>query len=136
MLEILTSTATIINPQVNQTVHDTLLSLLQFALLGLSAAVSYGVKLWINSMQSSWKKAIAERLVKYAEQKIAPNDEKLAYVAQKMHDHFPRLSEEEIHHLLEEAVANLGSSDTVTVSTTATTPDGSATAVASSTPKV
>ena len=120
MLEILTSTATIVDPQITKTFHDLLLTILQAAALGLSLAVSYGVKLWINSMNSGWKKAIAERLVKFAEQKFLTNEDKLNYVSEKMSEHFPRLKEEEIHHLLEEAVSNLQPSTNISVSATST----------------
>lgn len=110
-LDILTSTATVVNPQLTATIHNTLVDLLQLTLLGLSAAASYGVKIWINSMNSSWKKAIALRLVKFAEQRLLGNKEKLDYVAKKLHEHFPRLGEEEISQLIEEAVADLPSSN-------------------------
>lgn len=120
MSNIITSTTTILNPQFNQVVHDTLLNLLQLAALGLSAGVAYGTKLWINSMNSGWKQTLATRLVKFAEQRLIGSPEKLAYVSQKLAEHFPRLSQEEINHLIEEAVNNLPGSTTTTTTVTPT----------------
>ena len=61
----------------------------------------------MNHLNSAWKQAIAKRLVAYASQKIDANGDKVDFVAQQMHEKFPRMSEEEIQHLLEEAVVNL-----------------------------
>lgn len=109
MFDLIASSGTILTPQLTATVHDAIVSVFSLALTGLVTAAGVGIKLWINSMQSGWKRALAERLVKYAEQKYLNNDEKLQYVSQKMSEHFPRLSQEEIHHLLEAAVHDLPS---------------------------
>jgi hypothetical protein len=107
MLDIISSTSTIISPQVTQSIHNTLTDLLQLVLLGVTTLAGLAIRTWLASMNSGWKKSVAIRLVKFAEQRLASNKEKLDYVALKLHEHFPRLSEEEIHQLLEEAVNNL-----------------------------
>lgn len=107
MNEIITSTATILNPQVSGAVHDLLLTALQAVTLLAVSGLTYGIKLGINSMNSGWKQKVAGRLVAFAAQRIAPNDEKRAYVAAKLHEQFPRIEEEEIDHLLEQAVVNM-----------------------------
>lgn len=107
MLDVIASTSTIVNPQLTSGVHDVLYSLLQLAAIGLTTGATWAIKLWINSMNSGWKQTIAARLVKYAQQRIPSNGEKLRYVSEKLHDHFPRLSVEEISHLLEESVSDL-----------------------------
>ncbi len=107
MLDVIRSTATIVNPEVTGAVNQLLVTGIQAALLALVAGLTWGVKLGLNSMKSSWKRTIAERLVKFAFQRIQPNEEKRAYVATKLHEKFPRISQEEIEQLLEEAVVNL-----------------------------
>jgi hypothetical protein len=107
MFSIFTSTATIVNPQLNAAVSSVLSDLLQVVLLGVVSLIGWAVKIWLNSMNSSWKKTVAMRLVSYAEQKIVGNDEKIKYVSQKINEHFPRLGQEEVQHLIEEAVVQL-----------------------------
>lgn len=107
MIEVITSTATIVNPELNGAINQLLVTGLHAALLALVGGLTWGVKLGLNSMKSSWKRTIAERLVKFAFQRIEPNEEKRAYVAGKLHEKFPRISKEEVEHLLEEAVVNL-----------------------------
>lgn len=106
MLDVITSTATIINPEVTGAVNQFLVTGIQAALLALVGGLTWGVKLGLNSMKSGWKRTVAQRLVKFAAQRIVPNEDKRAYVATKLHKQFPRISEEEIEHLLEEAVVN------------------------------
>jgi len=107
MFDVLTSTAGVMTPEVNGALNNLLLTGIHAGMLALVAGLTWGVKLGINSMKSGWKRTIAERLVKFAYQRIAPNEEKRKYVAVKLHEKFPRISEEEIEHLLEEAVVNL-----------------------------
>jgi hypothetical protein len=107
MFNVFTSTATIVNPQITQQIGNVLSDVLQLVLSLLVAGIGWAVKLWISNMNSAWKQALAKRLVSYAEQKIETNDAKIGYVAQQMHEKFPRMSEEEIHHLIEEAVVGL-----------------------------
>lgn len=107
MLDVITSTATIVNPEITGAVNSLLQTGIQAALLALVGAVTWGVKLGINTMKSGWKRTVAERLVKFAAQRFTPNEEKRAYVAAKLHERFPRITQEEIEHLLEEAVVNL-----------------------------
>lgn len=106
---IITSSATIISPAVNSAFNQTLNDLLQLACLLVVSGIGWLVKLGINNLNSSWKKAIALRFVSYAEQKIVGNDEKLAYVSKEMAEHFPRLDAIEIQHHIEEAVVELKS---------------------------
>lgn len=106
MLDVIASTATIMNPEVNGAVNQLLTTGIQAALLALVAGATWAVKLGVNSMKSGWKRTVAQRLVKFAAQRITPNQDKRAYVAAKLHKQFPRISEEEIEHLLEEAVVN------------------------------
>ena len=107
MLDVIASTATIVNPEVTGAVNEFLVTGIRAGLLALVAGLTWAVKLGLDSMKSSWKKTIAERLVKFAFQRITPNEEKRAFVADKLHKKFPRLSAEEIEQLLEEAVVNL-----------------------------
>lgn len=107
MTDVLTSTATIVNPAINSAVHDLLLSLLQLALLGLSTLAAIGIKKWKDSLNSGWKRALAERGVKYAEQRFTDNAEKRREVSKLLSAKFPRMTESEIEHLLEEAVWNM-----------------------------
>ncbi len=109
MLNVLTSTATIVNPAVTEGVHNILTDVLQFGLLALTTAATWAVKLGINHLGSSWKQAVAYRLVAFAENRIPTSPEKLAYASKKLSSHFPRLSADEIQHLIEEAVYNLKS---------------------------
>lgn len=110
MFEVIRSTAEIVNPQVNSAVNDMLNMGIKTGTLAITALLSWGIKLGISSMKSSWKRVIAQRLVSYASQRLDGSEEKRAYVARKLHEHFPRISEEEASHLLEEAVVNLKAS--------------------------
>jgi hypothetical protein len=110
MLEVITSTATIINPQITGAVNDMLTVGLKAALIGVTALLSWGIKVGVSSIKSSWKRAIAQRLVAYASKKLTDNESKRQYVAHQLHVQFPRISEEEANHLLEEAVVNLQTS--------------------------
>lgn len=107
MLEVAQSTSTVVDTQVATAVSQLMSLGLQAVLLALTTAITWGVKLGLNSMKSAWKRTIAARLVRFAQQRITPNEEKRKYVAVKLHERFPKISEEEIEHLLEEAVVNL-----------------------------
>lgn len=106
-MDVLTSTATIVNPEITSAVNDLLVTGIRAGMLALVAALTWGVKLGINSIKSSWKRQLAERLVKFAYQRITPNEEKRKYVAVKLREKIKRLSEEEAEQLVEEAVVNL-----------------------------
>ena len=106
-MNILASTATIVSPQITQQIGTVLNDVVQLALLLLVSGIGWLVKLGINHMGSTWKQSVAKRLVAYASQKIDANDAKVGYVAAQMHEKFPRMSQDEIHHLLEEAVVGL-----------------------------
>jgi hypothetical protein len=106
-MNVLLSTATIVNPQITQQIGNVLNDILQLALLCLISGIGWLVKLGISHMGSAWKQAMAKRLVAYASQQIDSNTDKINYVAMQMHEKFPRISQEEIHHLIEEAVVGL-----------------------------
>jgi hypothetical protein len=107
MFDVIKSSATLVNPQFNTAFNQLLTDALQLILIGLASLVSFAVREWMKSQNSGWKKMIAERLVKYAEQKITDNTDKQKWVADKMSEHFPRMKSEEIQHHIEEAVVNL-----------------------------
>jgi len=122
---VITSTTTIVNPQLTAAVHDFLYSALQLVSIGAATLVSYGAKIWINSMNSKWKQAIASRVVKYAEQRIIGNPAKLEYAKTYLKEHFPRLADDEVEHLVEEAVNNLSLAESSTLPTSSTPPTAS-----------
>jgi hypothetical protein len=107
MLDVLASSGTVVNSQVTAAIHNTLLDVLGLLLNVLVAGGIWAMKTWLASMKSDWKRALAERLVKYAEQKIGDNEEKRQWVASQISAKFPRISQDEVNHLLEEAVVNL-----------------------------
>lgn len=106
-MDVITSTATIVNPEVTGIVNELFLTAFKAGLLFLVSGATWGIKTWLSSMKSGWKRAISARLVAFAQQRMTTSEEKRQYVAQKIHDKFPRLKQEEVEHLLEEAVANL-----------------------------
>lgn len=107
MLSLLTSTGTVVTPQLTDAIHNTLSDLLQLILLAVSTGAGLLIKNYLNSMGTGLKQTIATRLVKFAEQRLVGNDQKLNYVTQELSKAFPRLNPDEIHHLVEEAVYNL-----------------------------
>lgn len=111
MFNVITSSAVVVSPQLTQSVHDFLYSLLALLLNGLTAAAIWAIRTWLKSLNSSWKQALAKRLVAYAQQKIGDNAERRQYVASELAKRFPRLDAEEIDHLLEEAVVQLKSQE-------------------------
>lgn len=107
MLSLFTSSGTVVTPQLTDAIHNTLSDLLQLILLAVSTGAGLLIKRYLNSMGTGLKRTIATRLVKFAEQRLVGNDQKLNYVTQELSKALPRLSTEEIHHLAEEAVYNL-----------------------------
>lgn len=107
MIDLFTSTATIVNPQINAGINNLLTSAIQLVLLVFASGATWAIKLLINNLHSGFKEALARRLVAYAEQKLPTNEEKMKYVAEQIHSRFPRIEETEIQHLIEEAVVNL-----------------------------
>lgn len=73
---------------------------------------------------------IAARLVAYANQKLIDdtNDDKALYVAQELKKKFPALPEDEIQHLLEEAVVNFKAELQPNTAEASASPDGTVTA--------
>lgn len=119
-MNILSGTGVIFTPEITQAVHNVLYDLLQLALLAIAAGVSYAVKLCINHLGDGWKARLASRAVKYAEQKFVTNPERLQEAVSVLKTYLPRLSEDEINHLIEEAVANLQKPNTINIQADAT----------------
>lgn len=107
MFEVLQSTNSFVSPEILDSVSRVVTELIQLAILTITAAIGYAVKLWINSLNSKWKQALATRLVSYAQQKIDLNDDKLNYVSTELRKFFPKMSEQEMNHFIEEAVLHL-----------------------------
>lgn len=115
MFDVISSTNTVLNPQFNDAINRLLANLLELALLALSTLAAIGIKKWKDSLNSAWKRALAERAVKYAQQRFTDNAEKRHEAAQLLAEKFPRISEAEIEHLLEEAVFNMKQEMTASV---------------------
>lgn len=109
MLNVITSSTTIINPEVTQAVGSLLSLAFQTLLLLLVAGVTWGVKLGLASIKNGIVRAFARRAVAYAAQRLSQvsDEEKRKSVAAKIHAKFPRLSEVEVEHYLEEAYVSL-----------------------------
>jgi len=107
MFDVLASTASILNPQVNEAIHTLLMDTLNLVLLAVVGIAGSAINKWRMSMKSSWKQTVASRLVAYAEQKLQDNAARRQYVAAQLAQIFPRIQPDEIDHLLEEAVLNL-----------------------------
>lgn len=107
MFDVITSTATIVSPQVNTAINHILGSLLELILAGLGTIAIAALQSFRKSQQSWWKKAIAERAVKFVQQRYFENDEKQKEASKLISQHFPRISEQEVAHLMEEAVVNM-----------------------------
>jgi len=108
--EVLQSTGAVMgSTSLGIAIDNILAQLLQLVFLLLATGTSYGVKLWINHMQSGWKKTVVERFVKYAEDKFIAEagSAKYEWVSKAVSNHFPRLSQDEVAHLISEAVINL-----------------------------
>lgn len=109
MLDIVTSTATIVNPAVNTAINGFFTSTFEALALLISGGLAYGIKLGISTIKNSIIRAFATRAVAFAGQRLTSlsDDEKRKVVAQKIHDKFPRLPADEVDHFLEEAYVNL-----------------------------
>lgn len=111
MLDVITSTATIVNPQVTSALHGVFATAFETGLLLLVSGGVWLAKLGINSIKNRLIRAFASRAVAFAAQRLPDlsNDEKRAEVARRIHAKFSRLSQDEIDHYLEEAYVNLKS---------------------------
>lgn len=107
MFDVITSTQEIVNPQVTTAVNNLFSVSFESILLLASAGLTYGIKLGLGLIHNSLVRAFAQRAVSYAENRLIGSEEKRRVVAAKIHAKFPRLSEDEINHFLEEAVTNL-----------------------------
>lgn len=107
-----------ITPDIQAQLHTLLLTVLTGIVAILAAVIRNFINAKINNMQGDTQKAIAQRVVAYAEQKLTDNVEKNQYVANTLSAKFPELTPTEIQHLLEEAVMNLQSQPAQTDTTT------------------
>lgn len=114
MFDFLTSSGSVMNAQVTQGLHDVMMGLLT-VLLGLA---TWGLKLLLTYIEAQVKmkthglyQIVASRVVKYVEQRMikAASPEKQVAAVAALSGYFPRLSSEEINHLIEEAVNDLKS---------------------------
>lgn len=118
MFEILQSTQVIISPEVNQAIHDVLYNGLQLLVLLITTAIGYAVKLAISQLKYKWQQDMALKLVRFAEQKYVDNTEKLNYVKSQIKTTFPRLTDEDVEHLVEASVAQLPKTNEIKASNT------------------
>lgn len=107
MFEVIASSQQVVNAQVTSSLHEAISSLLDLVVIAVSGGAAWLIKLGISKLRFEWQKGIANRVVSYAEMKLVGSQEKREYAAKRIHEKFPRLSEDEINHLLEEAVLNL-----------------------------
>ena len=107
IFDVIATTATVVNPQITGAINNLFTVGFEALLLLLTAGLTYGVKLGLGMIKNNIVRAFATRAVAYAENKIVGDEEKRMAVAAKIHEKFPRLSEEELNHYLEEAVINL-----------------------------
>jgi len=102
---------------VGQSIHDPavvlafgaiLTGLIKLATLALAGIAGRLLNTKLNVENSTWKQKLAFRLVCYAENKIAADADKQAYVSRELSSLLgDRVKPEEIQHLLEEAVVKL-----------------------------
>lgn len=111
MLSVLTSSATLVSPQINQLYQQTLSNLLQLVLLLASSGIGWAAKMWISHQHNVVTKFVADQAVKYVEQTLGSksNEEKYAAAAEVMSQRFPKLSQDEVKHLIESSVFDLQS---------------------------
>lgn len=107
MFDLVTSTATLVNPEVNAAVGGLFTTAFHGLLLVFVAGLTYGVKLGLGSIKNSIVRAFAQRAVAFAENRLTGDEEKRKYVAAQIHAKFPRISEDDANHYLEEAVTKL-----------------------------
>lgn len=100
-----------------QTVHDpavvvaigaVLTALVKLALIAIAGLAGRLLNTKLQVENSTWKQKLALRLVCFAENKIANDTDKQAYVSKELAQILgDRVQPEEIQHLLEEAVVEL-----------------------------
>ena len=102
---------------ISKMIHDIAISVFNILLPILAALVAWLVKKIIDSVHSTNLKSYIVTCVKSAEQSLdnAVGTDKFKIVADKIHDKFPYLSEEEIKDLIEEAVNDVNASATKVV---------------------
>ncbi len=109
MFDVITTTSSIVNPQVTSAVNSVFGSLFEMLALLLAAGASYGLKLGISTIKNGLVRSFASRAVAFAGQRLTTlsDEDKRKAVAEKIHAKFPRLSTEEVDHYLEEAYVML-----------------------------
>jgi hypothetical protein len=107
MLEVVNSTATIINPEVTTAVSGLFTLAFQTILLLLVAGITWGVRLGLQTIKNSLIRSFVRRAVAWAQQRLVGNEEKQKWVAAQIHKKFPRLDREDVETFIEEAVLNL-----------------------------
>lgn len=108
MFEQIMSTTTILSPQFNQAVNSLLSDIFLLVATGVATLAGMGIRYWISKLKIGIVKTIAEKLVAFAEQKFGiDNEAKRQYVAAELSKRFPRISADEIEHILEAAVVAL-----------------------------
>ena len=107
MFNVITSTQTIVNPQITTAVNNLFTVGFEAVTLLMVAGLTYGIKLGLSLIHNSIIRSFAERAVAFAENRIVGDEPKRQAVAEKISKAFPRLSQAEVDHFLEEAVTNL-----------------------------
>ena len=107
-------------PEIQAQLHSLLLTVLTGVVTIVGILIRNLINAQIANIKNEGQKAMAQRLVAYAEQKLSNNVEKNSYVANQLSSKFPELSKDEIQHLLEEAVVSLQSTAPAAVTNGAT----------------
>lgn len=110
-MDISTATAvgqTINDPEIVLAVGAILTGLLKLATLAIAGLAGRWLNTKLHVEDSTWKQKIALRLVCYAQNKIAGDADKQAYVSKEISNILGnRVKPEEVQHLLEEAVIKM-----------------------------
>lgn len=109
VFDVITTTATIVNPTVNTAVNNVFATAFETLTLLAVAGLTYGIKLGLSTIKNGLVRSFARRAVAFAAQRLTDlsDDAKRKVVADKIHAKFPRLSSEEVDHYLEEAYVTL-----------------------------
>lgn len=109
MFNVITSTASILSPEVTNGINGLFALGFQTLLLVLVAGLTWALKLGLGTIKNGIVRAFARRAVAYAQQRLMGNEEKRKYVAEQIHKKFPRISQNDAEQFLEEAVVSLKS---------------------------
>jgi len=106
-----------ITPDIQAQLHSLLLTVLTGVVTILGFLIRNLITAQIDKIKNESQKAMAERLVAYAEQKLSDAAGKNTYVANAISTKFPELSAQEVQHLIEQAVLALPPTNTTTGAT-------------------